>query len=413
MLKIFVTGDNHIGKKYDRYPDVREKLIQSRFESMRAMVRQAEQEGCGLFAVTGDLFDNISTVKAGDVKQAAEILAEFSGTVLVLPGNHDYYTGDERVWKEFEKAGIEDLMPRPVLILFQIGIRDMRMSHQPYVHRNIPQLFLRHKEILFLPVRCDPFNRAVGETNMECVILGDLCLSDPGKIIFPGMLCMTKRRIYHYPLIADLKGIFSEYIEKYNIVGVTLQGFLKFLPYPLVTHIPYPDLEENEDRTGHKIFNPGTHEQTDLHNNTEGCCFVISLEKSDGKTIVSAHKFISGRVRYYDLALDIRAAEKDSLQKKLENATAGLRPNAVVRVKITGTAKQDEYEERARIYQTALGRFLTYETDDYELSPEITVERIRSEFSELSFAAQFMERFLDEPTELQMAYELIRQCRDE
>ena len=31
MLKIFLTGDNHFGKKYNRYPDVRERLIQSRY----------------------------------------------------------------------------------------------------------------------------------------------------------------------------------------------------------------------------------------------------------------------------------------------------------------------------------------------------------------------------------------------
>ena len=138
MLKIFVTGDNHIGKKYDRYPDVREKLIQSRFDSMRDMVRQAEKEGCGLFAVTGDLFDNISTVKVGDVKQVAEILAEFSGTVLVLPGNHDYYTGDERVWKDFEKA-LQDRANNVVLLkafreyAFEIG-DEQAVIYPAYCH---------------------------------------------------------------------------------------------------------------------------------------------------------------------------------------------------------------------------------------------------------------------------------------
>ena len=44
------------------------------------------------------------------------------------------------------------------------------------------------------------------------------------------------------------------------------------------THIPYPnDLKENEDVTGYRIFNAGTHEQTDLHNNTEGNCLIVQL----------------------------------------------------------------------------------------------------------------------------------------
>ena len=104
MIKLFVTGDNHIGKKYDRYPEIKEMLIQSRFDSMRGMVSAAHKEGCGLFVITGDLFDNINNIKVGDVKQIVDILSEFEGTVLILPGNHDYYTGEEKVWKDFEKA---------------------------------------------------------------------------------------------------------------------------------------------------------------------------------------------------------------------------------------------------------------------------------------------------------------------
>ena len=40
------------------------------------------------------------------------------------------------------------------------------------------------------------------------------------------------------------------------------------------------------------------------------------------------------------------------------------------------------------------------------------MEKIRGEFSELSFAAKFMEQLLDDPVELQMAYGLMQQCRD-
>lgn len=380
MLKIFVTGDNHIGKKYDRYPDVREKLIQSRFDSMRDMVRQAEKEGCGLFAVTGDLFDNISTVKVGDVKQVAEILAEFSGTVLVLPGNHDYYTGDERVWKDFEKA-LQDRANNVVLLkafreyAFEIG----------------------DEQAVIYPAYCHAKHSV--ENNLAWIRETEIPRDGTYRI---GMA--------H----GAIKGITPDRKEEYFLMT---EKELSDIPVDIWlighTHIPYPDLKEKEDSTGYRIFNPGTHEQTDLHNRTEGCCFVVSLKKGAEKAVVSAHKYISGRVRYYDLALDIRAAEKDSLQKKLEDITAGLGQSAVIRVKISGTVKQDEYEERKRIYQTVLAGFLSYEVDDCELSPEITVERIRREFSELSFAAQFMERFLDNPVELQMAYDLMQQCRDE
>lgn len=104
MVKIFVTGDNHIGKKYNRYPEVKEILIQSRFDSLKNMVIKAEEESCDLFIITGDLFDSINSIKVSDVKRVVDILSMFTGNVIVLPGNHDYYTGDEKVWDDFKKC---------------------------------------------------------------------------------------------------------------------------------------------------------------------------------------------------------------------------------------------------------------------------------------------------------------------
>lgn len=380
MIKIFVTGDNHIGKKYDRYPDVKEKLIQSRFDSMEDMVRQAEQDGCGLFAVTGDLFDNISNVKVSDVKRVAEILSMFSGTVLVLPGNHDYYTGDEKVWKDFEKA-LQDQAHNIILLnefreyAFDVG----------------------DEQVAVYPAFCH--SKHSKDNNLAWI-------KESG---------MPDDNIYRVGIThGAIRGVTPDMKEEYFLMT---EKELSEIPMDVWlighTHIPYPDLKENEETAGYKIFNAGTHEQTDLHNNTEGCCFVITLKKNDKITTVSAHKYVSGRMRYFDLELDVKADGEDSLNRELENITAGLRQNSVVRVKISGTVKQAEYEERAKIYQAVLGRFLTYETDDSGLSEEITVEKIRSEFSELSFAARFMEQLLDNPVELQMAYELVQQCRED
>ena len=103
MVKIFVTGDNHIGKKYDRYPEIREQLIRSRFECLKRCVQQAEKEHCDFFVITGDLFDRVSNIAKKDVRQVVEILSVFDGRVIVLPGNHDYYTGEETLWDDFKK----------------------------------------------------------------------------------------------------------------------------------------------------------------------------------------------------------------------------------------------------------------------------------------------------------------------
>lgn len=380
MLKIFVTGDNHIGKKYDRYPDVREQLIQSRFDCMEDMVRQAEREGCGLFAVTGDLFDNAGTVKAGDVRRTAEILADFPGTVLVLPGNHDYYTGEEQVWRNFEKA----LQNRGHNIVLLNECREYSFE-------------AGEERVVVYPAFCP--SKHSRENNLAWIKETEIPRDDVYRIgiahgaiagVTPDMkeeyFLMTERELLDIP------------------VDVWLLGH---------THIPYPALAEDGETAGYKIFNPGTHEQTDLHNNTEGCCFVVTLEKKGGTAAAAAHKYVSGRVRYFDLDLRVKADGRYPLKEELERSTADFGEKSVVRVRIAGTAKQEDYEERQRAYRAALGRFLTYEVEDSELSPEITLERIRGEFSELSFAARFMERFLDNPAELQMAYELVRQCSED
>lgn len=295
MLKIFVTGDNHIGKKYDRYSDVKEQLIQSRFDSLRNMVRQAERDGCGLFAITGDLFDSISTVKAGDVKQVVEILAEFSGTVLVLPGNHDYYTGEEQVWKYFEKA----LQSQPHNIVLLNEFRE-------YVFD------IGEEQVVVYPAYCQ--SKHSKENNLDWI--KKTKIPDDGA--------------YRVGLAhGAIAGITPDMKEEYfRMTEEELSGIPVDLWLVGHTHIPYSDLREdlreNEDTEGGKIFNAGTHEQTDLHNNTEGCCFVITLEKNDKKTTVSAHKYISGQVRYFDLKLNVEADKEESLEKKLENITADL-----------------------------------------------------------------------------------------
>ncbi|MDE5951084.1 MAG: hypothetical protein K2H12_05855, partial [Acetatifactor sp.] len=179
------------------------------------------------------------------------------------------------------------------------------------------------------------------------------------------------------------------------------------------THIPYPDgLEEDSDTAGYKIFNAGTHEQTDLHNNTDGNGFIISIEKKDCVAKVLARKYISGKVRFYDLQITVKPDSEAALADALRAALDGKSKNAVVRVRVSGSIKQSEYQDKEKIYREILGEYLTYEKEDNELSEEITVEKIRTEFAETSFAAQFMEALMENPTELQMAYQLLRSCRE-
>jgi hypothetical protein len=179
------------------------------------------------------------------------------------------------------------------------------------------------------------------------------------------------------------------------------------------THIPYPDiLREDADTAGYRIFNAGTHEQTDLHNRTDGNGFLVTVEKHGTEATVLARKYVSGKTHFYDAALHLKPDSDTALRDALSAAFADKGQQAVVRVQVTGSIRQLEYVEKEKIYEEILGGFLAYEKSDSELSEEITREKIQSEFAQTSFAAQFMEQLMDDPMELQMAYELLCACRE-
>lgn len=119
-----------------------------------------------------------------------------------------------------------------------------------------------------------------------------------------------------------------------------------------------------------------------------------------------------GKVHFYDLNIQVIPDGDTALADAIRNAIAGKNRNSVVRIRVSGSIKQSEYQVKEKIYRELLGDFLTYEVEDDELSEEITVEKIRGEFAETSFAAQFMEALMDDPKELQMAYQLLLNCRE-
>ena len=379
MVKLFVTGDNHIGRKYDRYPEIKEKLIKSRIDCLQDMVRKAEDEGCDFFVVTGDLFDNINSIKVGDVKNVVKILSAFNGRVLVLPGNHDYFTGDDKVWRDFENALSKTDHNITILNEFR-----------EYVFTDIGD-----KDVVIYPAFCQSKHSV--ENNLGWIKNAEI---------------ETQGRINIGIAHGALKGITPDMKEEYFLMS---EEELERIPVDawLIghTHIAYPgDLDETKETAGYKIFNAGTHEQTDLHNNSEGDCFIIRIEKNDGNPTVYAKKYISGKIRYYDIKVQLGAGT--GLKEALAKEAGGYTGDSVIRVTVSGTVPRAEYEDRKSIYEEVLGEYLTYEVNENELSEEITIDTIRREFAETSFAAQFMEQLMSDPTELQMVYKMLQECME-
>jgi DNA repair protein SbcD/Mre11 len=93
MIKIIHTADNHLGMKFNgrSYSEaVRQYLVDNRFDALAKLVEIANSKRADLFVIAGDLFDTVN-MQVNQIKKTAEILNRFSGTVLVLPGNHDYF----------------------------------------------------------------------------------------------------------------------------------------------------------------------------------------------------------------------------------------------------------------------------------------------------------------------------------
>ena len=65
MLKIFQTGDNHIGLKYASHQQA-EVLKSARVNAFERMVDAANRECCALFVITGDLFENTYGISKRD-----------------------------------------------------------------------------------------------------------------------------------------------------------------------------------------------------------------------------------------------------------------------------------------------------------------------------------------------------------
>ena len=377
MIRIFLTGDNHFGKKYDNFPQIRNTLIRSRFDSLQRMVRLADAEGCDFFVVTGDLFDNTNRIPKRDVREVVDILSEFGGRVLVLPGNHDFYTGIEPVWLDFQAA--MDQASHSITLLTEERVYDFTVGDET-VH--------------FYPAPCH--SKHSDENNLGWIKSGQ----------FPEDGC-CRVGIAH----GALEKLTPDMKNQYFLMS---EGELNAIPLDLWlighTHIPYPALPDDKDVEGYTVFNAGTHEQTDVSNNTQGCCFLLNVHKQGTLATVQARRIPSGQIFYPCITLEIAP---ETMENTIRQAIADLEQQSVVRLILTGSASAEEYKNRIRLYDDLLSRFLSYEIQDSQLCQELTVAKIRDSFPEVSLAAKLLEALMDDPVEARMAFDLLQSCRSQ
>lgn len=373
-----MTGDNHIGLRYASHEQA-QLLVRLRLEAFQDMVEKANEEMCDLFVITGDLFENTYSIAKKDVVFLLDMLSRFHGIVAVLPGNHDYYDADTKLWQYFSA----ELQNRDnILLLSQ--------------YRSYP-LEIDGKSVILYPALCTSLHSAPGQNNLGWIKQEKIEADEVFRIgIAHGAVqgetidnegqyfLMTREELEEIPMDAWLIGH---------------------------THVPFPrNLMETEFTAGERIFNAGTHVQTDVSCNTEGQCFILEIENAAGIKPVKAKKFVSGNIRFYRKEILATAGE---LEECLKRETADFEDQSVVDLIINGAALEEEYSSRYEIIEQILSRFVEGTYDDHKLSKLITEDLICAEFPETSFSAGFLRALMTEPKEAQLVYDLLQEMREE
>ena len=372
-IKIFHTADLHLGMRFAGYPDIQDELINARHETLENMVEVANQESCTLFVMAGDLFDR-TTLNVKDISMTARALNEFEGElVIILPGNHDYYTHDSKLWNEFSKHAGDR-----ILILKNPDIYDLNKYH------------------LKIKIYAAPCSAKHSNENMiKWVNSRESTENDSIKI-----------GLAH----GSLEGVSPDFNKTYYpMTRKELESSGLDLWLLGHTHLPWP---ENPDKNS-RILIPGTPEPDGFDCKHEGSAFIINMESSSNMKV---QKVSTGKYRFF---IDQVVLNDDkAIASMKQKYTGDEYSNMVLRLILKGRLRKEELEGVEESIELINNGVLLLQIVKDELHESITPELINSEFTENSFPHQLLLSILEEKKEisfksLQKAYDIIREIRNE
>ncbi len=373
MIKIFMTGDNHFGRKNSRYSIVADKIDELRFKSFENMVDKANEEKANFFVITGDMFDGQSNIGIKLIEKVINILKKFNNKVLILPGNHDYYTNDSKLWIEFIKKseGADNIV--------------VMNEYKPYEEYSIDE------KICFYPAYCSSKHSDINVFDkFEGMELDENAIN----------ICVAHGAIEGLSL--DSEGVYYPMDESdFKELGmdIYLVGH---------AHVPTPNnLTETFETATQNYFNAGTHSQLDLANNTDGECFIFEIEKK--KDIdVKVKKYVSGILKFKNIDVNIKNSSdlKSEVEKEIKNIKD--KNNVIIRLRIKGALDEDNTNNREKLIEEVTKDFLYCEKDFSDCYEEITLDMIGKEYPNTSNTYKFLEALKDDEKELRMAYDLVK-----
>lgn len=368
-VKIFHTGDIHLGMTFGGYPDnIRADLIEARYKTLAKMINLANEENCHLFIIAGDLFDK-TKINKKDIIRTKEILTRFSGhCVLVLPGNHDYEDGMVSLWEIFRKNVAEKII--------------LLNEKTPYDLKGFGL------DILIYPAPCH--KKHSSEHNLAWI-----------KKTEHKSLANWHIGIAH----GTLKELSVDMDQNYfPMTKKELEEMRMDLWLLGHSHFSFPEADVVKH---HQIFNAGTPEPDGMDCKHEGEAWILSLE--EGKKIFG-RKVSVGSYLFKD---QTRTIEGASCFEKLLTDFATTTKNVILRLKLKGQLDKELFKEKEEYYRQLKNQYHYLIVDDSQLKIKITADMIRDEFLENSLPHQLISSLLAEKEDeaAQLAYELIREVQ--
>ena len=368
-LRVFLTSDLHLGMKFAGYPEAaRAALVEARFTALDRVVAAANEAGSDLLVVAGDLFESVN-VAHRDITRAAKSLGAFRGKlVAVLPGNHDFFSGDDKLWTRFRDAAGDTVLlldsPRPY----------------PLAGYDIPACLYP-----------GPCTTKHSSTNAIGWIRA--AARDPGTAHHIGVahgslegLSLDKEGSY-YPM--RLQELMDTGVKTW-LIGHT--------------HLPYP----REPGPRDSVFIAGTPEPDGVDCTPEGTAWSLELS---GAGAIKAAAVRTGELHFRDESRTVQSrADLERLERDL---LSGEPRRTLARVRLGGRAPRETLDElealQARLSSALLN--LDFRTD--QLREEITAEAIDREYPAGSFPHTLLSQLAreDDQEALQIAHDFLQELR--
>lgn len=368
-IKIFHTGDIHIGMRFSKYPEqVMNVLREARIQVIENMVNMANQENCNIFLIAGDLFDKTSGIDKKTIASVVKHLNKFTGNCLaLLPGNHDFDNEMVDLWKKFNEMADDKLV--------------FLNEEKPYSLKDYGL------EATIYPAPChskhsDVNNLAwIGQEEMDDSIINIGVAHGSLTGISPDL-----NNMYFNMDLEELEGL---------PLDVWLLGH---------SHIVYPDFESVDNW---KVHNPGTPEPDGIDCKHNGNAWIINIDKDKN---IKSNLVQTGKYRFIDEKYIIEDIED---YDKIKTSISKHSEKTIARIDISGRVDQEVYKHRQVVFKEIEEKILYLILEDADLKIKINKEKIEKEFTKGSFPEQLLFALQENEEVLQMAYEMIVEVKNE